>query len=94
MKFIPIIILSFFLQGCAFLDFFKKREEPTIGTQVVSIDSAAYQLCDLLDENLIIVTFEDGLTAYGNLAKKYGSCAKRQATSVELLKEFSNKGKL
>jgi PBP1b-binding outer membrane lipoprotein LpoB len=91
MKIILILILSFLLQGCAFLDYFKKHDEPVIAVQPANIDSATYELCDLLSESLVINTFEDGLIAYGDLATKYSKCAKKQSNSVVLLKKFANK---
>ncbi len=91
MKIIPIVLLSISLQGCAFLDYFKKPPEPVVVAQPANIDPSALQPCELLNEGLTIVTFEDSLLAYGDLAKKYGTCAKKQANSVVLLKKFSGK---
>lgn len=91
MKFIPIIILSFLLQGCAFLDFFKKRDEPpAITTQQVNIDSKALELCELLKEDLKVETFEESLVVYGDLATKYATCARKQKASIKLIKEIGN----
>lgn len=87
MKFIPIIILSIFLQGCVLF----KKPDPIINTPaVVSIDSEILQLCPLLKENTLVDTFEDALVVYGDLAIAYGNCAKKQENSVKLLKQFGN----
>lgn len=91
MKFIPLIILSLFLQGCALFDFFKKPDPPQIPpAKVIVIDSRALEQCALLPENLAIVTFEDAQVAYGSLASQYGSCAAKQATSIKLIKKLGN----
>lgn len=91
MKFIPIIILSFFLQGCAFLDFFKKHEEPSIpDNQVVNIDSVALEFCDRLPKEVTLNTFDEVSTEYGNLASLYGKCAVKQANGVKLIKKMGN----
>ena len=91
MKIIPILILSIFLQGCAFLDFFRKPDIPAVSPQkVVKLDPDVYKTCDLLKEDLAIATFEDSLIAYSDLATLYGKCANKQKDSVKLLKDFSN----
>jgi len=87
-KLIPIIILAIFLQGCGL---FKKVPDPSIPPdKVVQVDKAALEQCSLLNENLVISTFEDAVIAYGDLSTMYGTCAGKQAVSVKLLKQFSN----
>lgn len=91
MKFIPIIILSLSLQGCAVLDFFKKPEPPQIPpAKVIVIDSRTLEQCSLLPETVTIITFEDAQAAYGSLAGQYGTCAAKQATSIKLIKKLGN----
>lgn len=91
MKFIPIIILSLFLQGCGFLDKLKKPEEPAIPpNKVVNIDTAALEYCPLLKEEIKVSTFEQILVEYSELATSYGNCASKQATSVKLIKQLGN----
>lgn len=91
MRLIPIIILSIFLTGCGIFE--KRAEPPVIAPKVVRIDSEILQLCPLLKEDIVIGTFEDSLIVYGDLAAQYGACAKKQANSVKLLKEFSGVSK-
>ena len=88
MKFIPILILLFLLQGCALFE--RKIEPPAIQPQVVNIDSAALEQCSLLREDIIISSFEDIISVYAEIATSYAICANRQATSVRLLKKFGN----
>ena len=92
MKFIPILILSLFLQGCALFDFFKKPEEPSVPptNKVVNIDSAVLEFCPLLKEEIKVSTFEQILVEYSDLATQYGKCATKQATGVKLIKQFGN----
>lgn len=86
MKVILILILSLFLSGCGI---FPRKDVPTITPKVVRIDSEALTPCSLLKEDLTVVTFEDALTVYGDLATQYGICATKQNNSIKLLKEFS-----
>ena len=89
MKFIPIIVLSIFLQGCALFE--KKCEEPNIPPEkVVHIDSAALEACPKLKEDLQLSSFDQFILAYGDLATNYASCANKQAGSIKLLKQFGN----
>ena len=86
MKFIPILILSLFLSGCAF---FKKDISPvTYTNEAVRIDSSALEYCSLLKDNLVISTFEDAIVAYSDVATLYATCSNKQTTSVKLLKQF------
>ena len=87
MKVILIITLALFMQGCAF---FQKRAPVILPASVVTIDKTALEQCNLLKEDLVVVTFEDALLVYGELATSYGICANKQATSVKLLKQFGN----
>jgi len=91
MKFIPILILSFLLTSCAL---FKKDEILPISPKaVIHLDSEVLQPCALLKEDIIILTFEDSLTEYGNLATSYSICAKKQNNSIKLLKQFAGEKK-
>lgn len=88
MKIIPILILSFFLQGCAFL---KSKEEPAIDVKTeVAIDSEVLTLCDKLPENLVLDKFSDVTALHGKLVNQYVTCANRHFDAVQLLKKFSN----
>lgn len=86
MKIILPIILSLFLLGCA-----HDKEVIIPDNQVVNIDSSMLEYCPYLSESVIISTFEDVLISYADISKKYGECAAKQADSVKLLKQFSNK---
>lgn len=83
MKFILSGILSLFLLGCA-------HHEIVPPDRSVDIDPKLLQLCDLLDENIIVNSFNDVVAEYGALSTKYGACANRQAAGVKLLKQFGN----
>ena len=84
MKTFLIIILSIFLQSCG-----TTKEMPVIHeAKVIRIDSGALQYCHALSEDIKIITFEDVVTVYGDLATKYGICANKQADSIKLLKQF------
>ena len=86
-----MLLLTISLQGCAFLDFFKKREEPpAITTQVVNIDSSKLQQCEQLPENIAIGSFEYMLAVHGQTVELYAKCAGKQADSIILLKKFGN----
>lgn len=91
MRLIPVLILSFFLQGCALLNLFKDPPPPQVPpVKVLVIDSRSLEQCSLLPENLVIVGFEDAQVAYGTLASQYGACAAKQATSIKLIKKLGN----
>lgn len=89
MKFIPILILSIFLIGCA-----TPKRERTITivepAKVVNIAPEALKECNLLEENVVITTFEDAVIAYTNVVTAYGTCANKQTSSIKLLKQFGN----
>lgn len=83
--------MSVFLQGCVLFDFFRKKDEPTISlSKEVTLDKDALRQCSLLQEDLVVSTFDDALVVYGKLATQYGVCAKQQSNSVILLKKFGN----
>ena len=87
MKFIPIIFLSILLTGCPW----PIKPEPAIElAKPVKIEKAALELCNLLQEDIVLVTFPDLLVAYSDIATKYAECAGKQKNSVKLLKEFGN----
>ncbi len=91
MRIIPILVLIIFLQGCAFLDYFRNPDIPQIPpAAVVHIDKEAIQECLLLNEEVTINTFEDSIAAYGDLSTKYGICALKQSSSIKLIKKFGN----
>jgi hypothetical protein len=89
MKFIPILILSIFLTGCALF----KKEEPTVilpTTQVVHINPEVLTECSLLDTEILVPTFESAVAAYSNVTALYAVCANKQTISIKLLKQFGN----
>ncbi len=88
MRLIHILILSLFLSGCSL--FQKKVEPPAIQPKVVNIDSAALEPCANLKESVQVFTFDDIVNEYADIATSYAVCAKKQSTSIKLLKEFSN----
>ncbi len=88
MRLIHILILSLLLSGCSFLK--KNVEPPVIQPEVVNIDSAALEPCALLKEYVEVSTFEGIVNEYADIATSYAVCAKKQATSIKLLKEFGN----
>lgn len=93
MKIIPILLITLLLQGCAFLDFFRKPNPPPVipaEAKTVNLDSASLTLCDKLKEAVEVKSFEDIVAVYGELTTQYVVCANRQATSVRLLKQFGN----
>ena len=83
MKTILGVIFVLFLTGCA-------HHEIVPVDRVVDIDPKLLQPCDLLDENIIVNSFNDAVAEYGALSTKYGVCANRQAAGVKLLKQFGN----
>lgn len=90
-KTLVTILLIFSLQGCAFLDYFKKHNEPSIPPGVpVNIAPDALKECNLLNEAILVVTFEDAISAYGSLATEYSGCANKQKTSIKLIKQLGN----
>ena len=88
MKVIPVLILSIALSGCGF--FTKKQENPIIVDKTINIDKSYLEPCNLLDENLVVKTFEDGVEAYAMLGKEYSYCAKKQNNSILIIKKLGN----
>lgn len=85
------ILLVLSLQGCAFLDYFRDKEPPSVPPGVtLNISAEALRECNLLNDNVIVITFEDAITAYGVLATEYGTCASKQKLSVKLIKQLGN----
>ncbi len=76
------------LSGCAFLDFFKKKDEPSVisVSQKINIDESLLRLCDpvtRIDPN------SDMGIEYVMLLKKYGTCANRQKASADALRKIA-----
>lgn len=89
MKFIPVLILSFLLQGCAFLNSASNTKEPIIPTtQSLNIDSSLLEFCTTIPEKSSIPSFDQYLVDYGMLATLYGTCATKQAAGVKLLQKI------
>lgn len=93
-KFIPLIVISFLLQGCVLFKKPEKPQEPAplpkVETQQINIDSKILELCAKLPEQVVINSFEDVVAVYGELVTNYVTCANRQADSVKLLKKIGN----
>ena len=87
MKYIPLIILSMFLSGCAHFE-----NSKVIPDAVVKVSPAVLELCANLNENITVNTFDDAILAYADLSTMYGVCANKQVVSVKLLKQFANIG--
>lgn len=88
MKYILSILIAIFLFGCSAPP---KRVKPVITQdKVVRVDQKALEACALLSENVLIVTFEDMLRVYSDVATAYGVCAEKQNSSIKLIKEFGN----
>lgn len=83
------ILLILSLQGCAFLDYFKKQPSIPPGA-IVNISPDALKECNLLKDTVVVISFEDAITAYGDLATEYGACASKQKTSIKLIKQLGN----
>lgn len=88
MKLILGLILAVTLQGCGL---WKTTPPPVIPPdKVVNIAKEALEPCILLNEGLVINTFEDAIVAYGDLSTSYGICANKQSVSIKILKQFGN----
>lgn len=91
MRILSIFILTLSLQGCAFLDWFRKPEPPVVPPDVVvHIDSKLLEQCEQLKTDLQLSSFDQFIIEYGNVATLYGKCASKQAASVKLIKELGN----
>lgn len=89
-KTLVTILLIFSLQGCAFWNKFK-NPPPSIPPSVpVNIEPDALKECNLLNEAVLVVSFEDAISAYGSLATEYSTCAGKQKTSIKLIKQLGN----
>ena len=89
-KVLIMVFLLSLLQGCAFSDFFRKRDDPIIPPDVkVKLDPKALEPCASLPI-LTDRTPEGLLTNTQNIVLTYYDCAKKQENSIILLKGFSN----
>lgn len=87
-KLLAAILLVFTIQGCAFLDRVKPPSIPPGVTVNVAPD--ALKECNLLNDQVVVITFEDAITAYGSLATEYSTCANKQKLSIKLIKQLGN----
>lgn len=87
MKIASIIIISLFIAGCSSP---MQLNPPVITPNPINISAEALEPCPLLNEDLIIETFDDLVTEYSNLAVLYSVCAGKQAASIKLLKYIGN----
>lgn len=88
MKFILAVVFVILLSGCAFLE--KNTRLALPSGSIAAIDSNILIPCDALKEDLTIVTFDDAILVYADLATKYGNCSKKQLAGVKIIKQFGN----
>jgi len=75
------------LQGCSTFNV-----DPIIPPNAtITLAKEVFEPCKMLPEDIVLLTFEDVLNAYGGLSMLYGECATKQNNSIKLLKQFSNK---
>lgn len=79
MKYLLILLLS----GCV--------STAAITEKTVSLDPRALELCEPLFTLEANATFQDLMETTIRNFELYHDCANKQATSVKLLKQFSNK---
>ena len=84
------ILLVLSLQGCAFLDYFKKPPPSIPPGTIINVSPDALKECNLLKDTVVVISFEDAITAYGDLATEYGACASKQKISIKLIKQLGN----
>jgi len=90
-KVLFIVILLSLLQGCAFLDFFKRHDPPPPPPdKVVNLDPRSLESCRQLP-TLAANTPEAILDNVKELVVTYYDCYTRQENSIKLLKGFANK---
>ena len=88
MKKLLVLLLPFFLSGCAVLDWFKKPDvtiPPTISAKPVVIDKSLLQQCAILPEPTELSASE-----FIFLSSQYGVCAGKQKASVKVIKDLAN----
>lgn len=90
LKVLFVVFLLSLLQGCAFLDYFKKSDMPIIPSdKKVKLNATALEPCASLP-TLTDRTPEGLLSNTQSIVLTYYDCAKKQENSIILLKEFSN----
>lgn len=82
MKIIPILILSFFLSGCAFDKFFERTD-----TKGANINPEVLTYCDQLKED-VKLEINGEIKVFSDMAEQYVACAKKQAAGVKVIKEL------
>ena len=86
------IFLLPLLTGCAFLDFFQKKD-PVVDLpppKPVFVDREVLQPCDKLP-GLELGTSQEELNFYTfTLLEKYGICANKQDASIKTIKKLGN----
>lgn len=88
---ISVLALPLFT-GCAFLDFFQKKETPALGTtKVVVIDSEVLKDCEPLPLIENPKPTQEELDAQKFVwIDKFGQCANRQNKSIKVIKKLAN----
>lgn len=87
MKFILIIFLAFFLQGCGT---FKSDPEIFIPeAKIAYIDPKLLELCSPIP-TVKVAKFLDAVQAYSALASQYVECANKHVDLVTITKELGN----
>ena len=87
MKFILVIVLAFFLQGCGT---FKSDPEIFIPeVKVAHIDPKLLELCSPIP-TVKVAKFLDAVQAYSVLASQYVECANKHVDLVTVTKELGN----
>ena len=81
-------LLLFLLSACA-----TKPPDSIIPpqTQIIELEPSTLELCDPLKKLNPSATFDDYLVFILDNVNMYAKCADKQKTSVELLKQISNK---
>lgn len=87
------VLLLPLLTGCAFLDFFKKKDETTTlgSTKIVVIDSEVLRECDPMPRIENPNPTQEELDAQKFVwIDKFGQCANRQSKSIKAIKKLAN----
>ena len=80
-----VFILPFLLAGCGIFKSDNVDIPVTISTKPIQVDSAILVPCEELEE----VSSDIG-KSYIQIISQYGSCAKKQSTSIEVIKNLAN----
>lgn len=89
---LTVVLLLPLLTGCAFLDFFKKKDDQVIiQPETILVDSENLKLCTPLTRIERPDPSQEELDAIKFIwIEQYGICARRQANSVNIIKKLAN----